>query len=113
MRCVLDTEWRGAPSGLPHYSDDIEIQTEYTMELLSNQITENGLTLNDVIEAKIYLINPRRDYRGFARAWKRIFSNFDKQPVISFIPSTQANGDTGIMFPGPTIEIDLISKRGK
>ena len=106
-------EWRGAPSGLPHHWDDIEIQTEYTMELLNDQITGNDLTLNDVVEAKIYLINPRRDYRGFTRAWNRIFSSFDKKPVVSFIPSTQANGDTGIMFPGPTIEIDLISKKGK
>ena len=105
-------EWKGAPPGLPHYWDDIEIQTEYTMELLENQIVANGLTLEDVVEAKIYLIDPRRDYRGFARAWNRIFSGVERRPVISLIPSTQASGDTGIMFPGPTIEIDLISKKG-
>ena len=105
-------EWRGAPAGAPNYWDDIEIQTEYTMELLNNQIVANDLTLADVIEAKIYLIHPRRDYRGFVRAWERIFSGVDTKPVVSLIPSTQANGDTGIMFPGPTIEIDLISKKG-
>ena len=82
------------------------------MELLENQIVANGLTLEDVVEAKIYLIDPRRDYRGFARAWNRIFSGVERRPVISLIPSTQASGDTGIMFPGPTIEIDLISKKG-
>ena len=82
------------------------------MELLNNQIVANDLTLTDVIEAKIYLIHPRRDYRGFVRAWERIFSDVDTKPVVSLIPSTQANGDTGIMFPGPTIEIDLISKKG-
>ena len=104
-------EWRGAPPGLPHYWDDIEIQTEYTMELLGDQIVANDLTLNDVVEAKIYLVNPRRDYRGFTRAWTKIFADVESKPVISLIPSTQADGDTGIMFPGPTIEIDLISKK--
>ena len=81
------------------------------MELLNDQIVANGLTLADVVEAKVYLIDPRRDYRGFARAWERIFSAVKARPVVNLIPSTQASGDTGIMFPGPTIEIDLISKR--
>jgi hypothetical protein len=31
---------------------------------------------------------------------------------MSIIPSTQENGDTGIMFEGPVVEIDLISKKG-
>jgi enamine deaminase RidA (YjgF/YER057c/UK114 family) len=105
-------EWVGAPSGLPHYWDDIEIETEFTMEMLTEQLTANGHSLADVADARVYLINPRRDYRGFERAWRRIFEGVGKLPTMSLIPSTQEHGGTGIMIPGPTIEIDLISKKG-
>jgi len=104
-------DWVGAPRGLPHYWDDIEIQTEFTMEMLTDQLTANGYTLANVVDARIYLIDPRRDYRGFARAWRRIFDGVEKLPTMSVIPSTQEDGDTGIMIPGPTVEIDLISKK--
>ncbi len=106
---VLD--WVRAPDGLPHHYDDIEFQTQGTMDLLIAQLAGNGLTLAEVVEAKVYLINARRDYRGFARAWNRIFASADRMPALSIIPSTQASGATGIMMDGPTIEIDLISKK--
>jgi enamine deaminase RidA (YjgF/YER057c/UK114 family) len=79
------------------------------MELLMDQLDGNGL--DDIVEARIYLIDPRRDYRGFDRAWRRIFRGVDPLPAMSLIPSTQTNGDSGIMWPGPRIEIDLISKK--
>lgn len=105
-------DWVRAPDGLPHYYDDIEFQTDGTMDLLVNQLTANGLTLDEIVEAKVYLIDLRRDYRGFVRAWERIFASTDRMPAVSVMPSTQADGSTGIMMGGPTIEIDLISKRG-
>ena len=101
-----------APEGLPNYWDDIEIQTDFTMVLLNEQLTANGLGLSDIVDARVYLIDPRRDYRGFARAWERLFESVKPRPSMSIIPSTQEDGDSGIMFHGPVIEIDLISKRG-
>ena len=59
-----------APPGLPYYFSDIEVQTETTMELLQEQLEGNGLTLRDIVDARIYLVEPRRDYRGFERAWR-------------------------------------------
>jgi len=101
-----------APEGLPNHWDDIEIQTDFTMVLLKEQLTGNGLELGDVVDARVYLIDPRRDFRGFARAWERLFESIEPKPSMSIIPSTQADGDSGIMFHGPVIEIDLISKQG-
>lgn len=101
-----------APAELPNYWSDIEIQTDFTMVLLNEQLEANGLALSDVVDAKVYLIDPRRDYRGFARAWERLFESVEPRPSMSIVPSTQANGDTGIMIPDLLIEIDLISKKG-
>lgn len=101
-----------APEALPHYWDDIEIQTDFTMVLLREQLEGNGLELGDIVDARVYLINPCRDYRGFARAWERLFEPVEPKPSMSIIPSTQENGESGIMFGGPLIEIDLISKKG-
>lgn len=100
------------PQGMPHNWSDIEVQTDFTMVLLKEQLEGNGLELRDIVDARVYLIDPRRDYRGFARAWDRLFESVDPKPTVSIIPSTQENGETGIMFEGPIIEIDLISKKG-
>ena len=102
----------GAPPGMPNYVSDIELQTEATMRLLYNQIEANGFALSDVADARIYLIHAQRDFRGFDRAWRRIFAEHgvaaENLPSMSLMPSTQRNGDTGAMFWGPEIEIDLI-----
>ena len=100
-----------APESMPHYWSDIEMQTDFVMDLRGEQITGNGLELKDVVDARIYLTDTQRDYRGFVRAWERLYEGIDEKPSMSIIPSNQADGDTGIMFPGPTIEIDLITRR--
>lgn len=108
---ISEPDWVGAPPGLPNHWHDIELQTEFTMELLSEQLAANGFSLADVVDARIYLIEPRRDFRGFGRVWDRMFRDVESKPAMSVIPSKQANGRPGMMIPGPTIEIDLISKR--
>jgi enamine deaminase RidA (YjgF/YER057c/UK114 family) len=108
---ISKPEWVGAPPGLPNHWHDIELQTEFTMELLSEQLDANGFSLADVVDARIYLVEPRRDFRGFARVWDRLFRDVESKPAMSVIPSKQADGRSGMMVPGPTIEIDLISKR--
>lgn len=103
----------GAPAKLPYYFSDIEIQTEFTMQMLGEQLEANGYTLADIVDARIYLVNPRRDYRGFERAWRRIFAPVGRFPSMSLIPISSEDGSSGMMFPGPLIEIDLISKKGE
>lgn len=102
----------GAPLGMPHHASDIELQTESTMRLLVEQLEGNGYTLADVPDARIYLVHAQRDYRGFERAWRRIYADAGVDlPSMSFMPSRQRNGETGIMFHGPDIEIDLFAHR--
>ena len=103
-----------APPGLPYYFSDIEIQTEATMELLQEQLEGNGMTLRDIVDARIYLVEPRRDYRGFERVWRRIFAPLGHWPSINLIPSKEADGGSGVMLQDKLmqIEIDLIAHRG-
>ncbi len=101
-----------APAGLPHYFSDIEVQTETTMELLGEQLDANDMTLSDVVDARVFLTQARRDYRTFARTWERIFAPVGRLPSLNFIPSTQRNGKGGIMAEDLIIEIDLIAHRG-
>ena len=101
----------GAPLNLPYYFSDIEIQAEFTMQMLQEQLVANEFTFKNIIDARIYLVNARRDYRGFERAWRKIFEPLDYYPSMSLIPANQEDGKPGIMFPGPLIEIDLIMKK--
>ena len=102
-----------APRGLSHYFSDIEIQTEETMRLLVEQLEANGLSLRNVVDARVFLAgeDPKGDYRGFERAWKRVFEPSGHWPSMNLIPSRQANGLGGIMTPDLIVEIDLIAHR--
>ncbi len=94
----------GASPSMPHYGIDISIQTEYTLNNLKELLAHCGSSLEDVVQAHIYLLAPRRDYRGFERVWRKFIP--EDPPAMTVIPST------GIMFHGPLIEIDFIAKRG-
>ena len=89
-----------SPPGLPHHYSDIEVQTRFTFELLTKQLEANDTDWAHCHHARVYLINPRRDYRGFIRVWHEMFPDPAKAPALAFVPST------GIMFDGPLIEID-------
>jgi enamine deaminase RidA (YjgF/YER057c/UK114 family) len=49
---------------------------------------------------RVYLTQPRRDYRAFARLWQGYFPDQTKAPALAFVPSS------GIMFKDLLIEID-------
>jgi enamine deaminase RidA (YjgF/YER057c/UK114 family) len=89
-----------SPFGLPHHYSDIEIQTRFTIELLTKQLEANDTDWSHCHHVRVYLINPRRDYRGFIRVWREQFPDAAKAPALAFVPSTD------IMFDGPLIEID-------
>ncbi|MSO42038.1 MAG: RidA family protein [Solirubrobacterales bacterium] len=110
---ITKHEWVGAPAGLPHHWSEIELQADYTLDLLQNQLEANGAGFDDVVDARIYLVDPRRDFRGFARAWERRFADVDPKPAMGLVPSKQADGSDGVMVSGPQLEIDLTTLRGR
>jgi enamine deaminase RidA (YjgF/YER057c/UK114 family) len=89
-----------SPPGLPHHYSDIEVQTRFVMDMLTRQLEANDTDWAHCHHARVYLIEPRRDYRGFMRVWRERFPDPSTSPALAFVPST------GIMFDGPLIEID-------
>jgi 2-iminobutanoate/2-iminopropanoate deaminase len=89
-----------SPPGLPHHYSNIEVQTRFLMDMLTRQLEANDTDWAHCHHTRVYLIEPRRDYRGFMRVWREYFPDPSKSPVLAFVPST------GIMFNGPLLEID-------
>ena len=90
----------GAPVGLPHHFSDIEVQTRHIIEYLAAQMEANGTDWAHCHHTRVWLVNPRRDYRGFIRAWRDYFPDPAKAPALAYVPATAT------MYPGPLIEID-------
>ena len=88
------------PEGLRNYRSDIEEQTRFTMQILTEQLEANETDWAHCHHVRLYLTEPRRDYRAFARVWREYFPDPARAPALAFVPST------GIMFHGPVIEID-------
>jgi enamine deaminase RidA (YjgF/YER057c/UK114 family) len=88
------------PAGLQNYRADIEEQTRFTMQILTEQLEANETDWAHCHHVRVYLTEPRRDYREFARVWRDYFPDPAKAPALAYVPST------GIMFDGPVIEID-------
>ena len=89
-----------APSGLPHHTSDIEVQTAHILDKYISPMEANGSDWEHCLHARVWLVEPRRDYRGFMRAWQSYFPDPDKAPALAYVPSTAT------MYPGPLIEID-------
>ena len=89
-----------APRGLQTYISDIEEQTRFTMQILTEQLEANDTDWAHCHHVRIYLTEPKRDYRAFARVWREYFPDPARAPALAYVPST------GIMFHGPVIEID-------
>ncbi|MPZ23030.1 MAG: hypothetical protein GEU28_05690 [Dehalococcoidia bacterium] len=99
-----------SPRGLPHHFSDIEIQTEFTMVLLKEQLEGNGYSLADIVDARIFLSHARRDFAGFERAWRRAFEGIGSMPSMSLLPANQEDGEVGFMLHETIVEIDLITR---
>jgi enamine deaminase RidA (YjgF/YER057c/UK114 family) len=89
-----------APEGLPHHFSSIEIQTRFTLDLLTKQLEANETDWEHCFHVRIFLIEPVRDYRRFLRAWRSYFPDSEKAPAVAYVPCTT------MMFDGPLIEID-------
>jgi len=88
------------PPGMTRYRSDIEEQIRFTMEILTEQIEANDTDWAHCHHVRVYLTQPRRDYRAFARLWQEYFPDQTKAPALAFVPSS------GIMFKDLLIEID-------
>jgi 2-iminobutanoate/2-iminopropanoate deaminase len=89
-----------APKGLPYHFSSIEIQTKFTLDLLTKQLEANETDWEHCFHVRVFLIEPTRDYRGFVRAWREYFPDPTKAPAVAYVPCTT------MMFNGPLIEID-------
>jgi enamine deaminase RidA (YjgF/YER057c/UK114 family) len=89
-----------APEGLPHHFSSIEVQTRFTLELLTKQLEANETDWEHCFHVRIFLIEPLRDYRGFLRVWQSFFPDPSRAPAVAYVPCTT------MMFNGPLIEID-------
>ncbi len=89
-----------SPPGLPFHYSDIEVQTKFTLQILKEQLEANETDWRHCHHVRVYLVHPKRDYRGFIRVWTQFFPNPAERPALCFVPTTS------IMFPGPLIEID-------
>jgi enamine deaminase RidA (YjgF/YER057c/UK114 family) len=89
-----------APAGLPYHFSDIEVQTRHVLDTLKSQIEANNSDWEHCHHVRVWLVEPRRDYRGFMRVWRDYFPNPAKAPALAYVPATAT------MYPGPLIEID-------
>ena len=88
------------PPGMLNHLSDIEEQIRFTMEILTEQLEANDTDWAHCHHVRLYLTQPRRDYRAFARVWRDYFPDLAKAPALAFVPST------GIMFKDLLVEID-------
>ncbi len=98
--------YEGVPKGMQMSVSDIEKQTKFTMEILTEQLEANSTNWEGCYQVRLYLTEPVRDFRIFTKVWKKLFPDSSKAPALAYVPSVQQNGKTGIMFDGPLIEID-------
>ena len=88
------------PPGLLMHLSDIEEQVRFTMQILTEQLEANDTDWAHCHHVRLYLTQPRRDYRAFARVWREYFPDPARAPALAFVPSS------GIMFKDLLVEID-------
>jgi len=88
------------PPGMLMHLSDIEEQVRFTMQILTEQLEANETDWAHCHHVRLYLTQPRRDYRAFARVWREYFPDPARAPALAFVPST------GIMFKDLLVEID-------
>jgi enamine deaminase RidA (YjgF/YER057c/UK114 family) len=104
----MSSRHMGTPSGLapearinPYlwYGDDVERQTEYTLEKLARICESAGGHIENTVKAEVYIGHPN-DFAGMEKAWKRWFPN--NPPARVTIPHMGLGG------AGSRVEIALM-----
>lgn len=81
------------------YGDDVERQTEYTLEKLAKICEAAGGHIENTVKAEVYIGHPN-DFHGMEKAWKRWFPN--NPPARVTIPHMGLGG------AGSRVEIALM-----
>jgi len=83
--------------------ETIEEQTEKTMENLKLVLSELGLGLENVVMARVFLTDFKRDYAGMNSVYARYFPD-DRRPARTTVGVTD-------LALGARIEIDVVARR--
>jgi reactive intermediate/imine deaminase len=92
------------PAGPGILPDGIEAQTRNVMANLETVLAGLGLGLADVVVARAFLTEFKRDYAAFNETYKSYFPP-DRLPARTCV------GTTGLAYDA-LVEIDLIARRG-
>jgi 2-iminobutanoate/2-iminopropanoate deaminase len=92
------------PAGPGILPDGIEAQTRNVMANLETVLAGLGLGLPDVVVARAFLTEFKRDYATFNETYKSFFPP-DRLPARTCV------GTTGLAYDA-LVEIDLIARRG-
>lgn len=90
----------GAPGELP---DGIEAQTRNVMANLQVVLDGIGLTLENVLVARVYLTHFKEDYAAFNTTYQSYFAP-------GRLPARTCVGTTGLAYDA-RVEIDLVCRR--
>jgi len=57
----------------PWFGSDVKLQAEYVLKNLGILLEDAGLSLDNIVKANIFMINPRKNYFEFSEVWDRYF----------------------------------------
>jgi len=100
---------KGTP---PKWEGDTKTQTISTLKLIENILKEQGLTMGDVVQLRVYLVpdpaTGKIDFAGMNDAYKMYFGT-KEQPNKPVRATVQA----GLVVPGALVEIEAVAIRSK
>ena len=101
---------KNSPSGTPERYGDTETQATGVLERLQEQLGEKGLSLEDVVYLRVYLVaDPEKDglvdYRGWFNAYAKFFGTKEN----STKPARSTVGVAGLVSPDWLIEIEAFA----
>src|SRR6266849_8358790 len=83
----------------PYYGSAIKKQTRYVLENLARTFEAAGTSLSHVVKAQVFQTD-LANFSGFDEVWQEFFPAPPPRTTI---------GTTGLLVPGPLVEIDLIA----
>lgn len=100
---------KGTPA---KWEGDTKAQTISTLKVIENILKEQGLTMGDVVQLRVYLVpdpaTGKIDFAGMNDAYKMYFGT-KEQPNKPVRATVQA----GLVVPGALVEIEAIAIRSK
>lgn len=89
-----------APDGTILYPDDVYRQTQESLKIIGESLSEAGLSFEDVIKTRIYMRDTSK-WEDAGRAHAEVFSEI--RPALSFI------GVNGFFDPLIEVEVEVVA----